>query len=626
MPMTRNPHSPPSPRTVFKPILALWRSKKGNVAVLTAFAMMAITGMAALAVDATKLVSNKMRLDNAAKIAAIAATAAAQADLTANGTSSSTYQTSASTAGANAFKANLSGNSIDTLPIPTITTSLTMTTGSSRAVVSSTVSYTGSAKTLIGGIVGHSSMTVSGNTSAAQSLNFYINIHILVDVSGSMNIGATAIDQYDMAYMQRYAQKSDGSRVILSLYGCNFACHGNWTIAPTTTVPNTVYAPTASQLSNNADGTVATPYTGVAYSTLYPAGVQTNGNTFDWAHNAGLTLRIDNVISALNAMLNTLITNQINMFCAGIAASCNDNHYKVAAWTFDNGFSGGGQDGDPTGTTGFALTTPTNAATLIQNITTPSMKDSSANPVQAVASYEVVPQATGSKNVSATVTGSQVAPYNSTSINAYIIPTGDGGTNIFNALYQLYRQITTRQPGGGTGTQADPLNAIILITDGINDNLSFISSDGQNSTRLSPKPASSVYPSQVISSGYGLNQYAITSSGPSDNFISEIDPAWCGWFKKSANSALSNDIIVSAMQINYGTIQSGSATNYINNGNSFIKSEMDNNNISSRIISCVSSSSLYQIATDSNTTTLTNALNTIIGNILIQKLQLIGTH
>eukprot|EP01042_Synura_sphagnicola_P005860 gene5860-7477_t len=322
-------------------------------------------GIAGLAIDTTAASSYKTRLDTAAKAASIAAVNYAQTYIIQNGTSNTTWQTNAQAIGQSTFTSNLSGSGVLSIPTPTISATL------ANSVVTAQVSYSTQVPTTLGAVLGIRNITVAGSVSSGVSYQPYINFHILLDVSESMNIGASILDQSNMKTMQTVIGHSSG---------CNFACHGQWFYTTTLLVPNPVITFTFDS-NGTKSSSKSTIYTNSNTSAAY-------GNTFLWAKNAGIKLRIDNAVSALSKMIIQINTYQTNSFCPTNPAICTSSpHYKVAAWTFDNGFSGGGQDGHSP-TTGFALTSnlganstsdPTSAAYMMANITTPDFTNSTGN-------------------------------------------------------------------------------------------------------------------------------------------------------------------------------------------------------------------------------------------------------
>jgi hypothetical protein len=86
--------------------------------------------------------------------------------------------------------------------------------------VIATASYSYPVPTFMSGIIGISTITVSGNAKATVNPITYINYYILVDVSQSMGIASTQADM-DTLYNRvvQYHNGSDGE------IGCVFACH-----------------------------------------------------------------------------------------------------------------------------------------------------------------------------------------------------------------------------------------------------------------------------------------------------------------------------------------------------------------------------------------------------------------
>ncbi len=198
--------------------LAGWRrDRRGNVAIITALLMIPLTGMAALAIDVGNAVSARASLDAAADSAALLATTVASNQYLA-GMANPTA--AAKTAAGQRFSAQ--AGSIDSVTLGTVSVGVTQ----SGAQFASTVTYTAGYQTALASVVGIDTITLRGVSASSLSVNPYVDIQVLMDVSASMLIAATPADITAMeALSSSYVPKpGDPGNVAGS---CAFACHWN---------------------------------------------------------------------------------------------------------------------------------------------------------------------------------------------------------------------------------------------------------------------------------------------------------------------------------------------------------------------------------------------------------------
>lgn len=183
-------------RSLAAPARSFGGDRRGGVVVLFAFAFVPLSIAVGAAVDYTYASKIKAKLDAAADLAAL------------TGVKTSTVMPTAAvakTAAIAAFQAN-----VGTLNRATVTsTSIAVTDdGLGRTA---TVAYSASVQTSLMGLVGISSIPISGSVKANSNLPTYIDFHILLDNTPSMGVGATPADVATMV-----ANTSDQ---------CGFACH-----------------------------------------------------------------------------------------------------------------------------------------------------------------------------------------------------------------------------------------------------------------------------------------------------------------------------------------------------------------------------------------------------------------
>lgn len=182
------------------------RDESGATFLLFALALMPVMLMLGAAVDYSRSTVARSALNSAADAAALTAVRQA-AQAYAAGQSS--WQTIGVQAGQSMFTANaatVTGVSVST---PSINIS------QSGAALTATLTYTGQVPTHFMSLAHVNSVTVGATVSASYTLPYYTalptytDIHIVIDVSQSMGIGATAADQQTM----------------YNAIGCTLACH-----------------------------------------------------------------------------------------------------------------------------------------------------------------------------------------------------------------------------------------------------------------------------------------------------------------------------------------------------------------------------------------------------------------
>ncbi len=183
-----------------------WAARSGSLTTITAFSAIPMIGFIGLSVDYGMELAAKSKLDHAADAAVVAAITSAQTYIV-NYTGTGDPTTSAIAVGkAQAlaqFKANI-GSLPAAVPTPTISMSI------SDRVVTASTSYSFTMPTIFMRALGTNSASFSGTASSTLTIPAFTNIHIIVDISSSMGIGATLKDQQIV-----YANANS----------CAFACH-----------------------------------------------------------------------------------------------------------------------------------------------------------------------------------------------------------------------------------------------------------------------------------------------------------------------------------------------------------------------------------------------------------------
>ena len=158
---------------------------RGNFATMTAILLMPMLGFTALAIDHWSVATAKSDIENAADAAALGAINRASAILKATGNIQSAIREGAE-AGANQFGGNVGKIPKTSVGRPEIVVKI------DGMNVTSRVKWSGVINTWMSSMFGWNVQNVSREIASSLTLPAYTQIHVLVDNSGSMGIGATA--------------------------------------------------------------------------------------------------------------------------------------------------------------------------------------------------------------------------------------------------------------------------------------------------------------------------------------------------------------------------------------------------------------------------------------------------
>ncbi|GJD60895.1 pilus assembly protein [Methylobacterium frigidaeris] len=181
--------------------MAFQRDRGGAVAILAALTSLVLVALAGSAFDYARARKDEARLDAALDAAVLAGAQAVKA-ADAKGKTDAQLKEAGAAAAAQMF-ASFTSNAAANAPQPQFDVTLN---GRSATV---TGSYTASTKTTLMGLSGITTMPFSGSVKAGVDLSPLIDVYLLIDVSGSMALGATTAD-------------IDLLRANLN---CAFACH-----------------------------------------------------------------------------------------------------------------------------------------------------------------------------------------------------------------------------------------------------------------------------------------------------------------------------------------------------------------------------------------------------------------
>lgn len=184
-------------------IVRLTKNESGAVALLFALALVPLIAMGGAAIDYVRASQVRANLNGAMDAATLAVARAANDGLRKG---ASDWKTAAERGGEAFFAANVAQAKI-LQSAPQATFSVTLENG----VISSTGQYAAAVSAPFMKLAGVESLTIGGRSNASISSPRYVDVHVVVDTSASMGIGATREDQIKM----------------ISALGCQFACHFN---------------------------------------------------------------------------------------------------------------------------------------------------------------------------------------------------------------------------------------------------------------------------------------------------------------------------------------------------------------------------------------------------------------
>jgi Flp pilus assembly protein TadG len=396
---------------------------RGNSAIIFAIAALPIISAVGCVIDYSYASMMKTKLQAAADAATLATVSnnspivtTAKA-MTGNGTvtNGSTYLTNFFNEDTSAF------TGISLSPSPTVTKS-----GQS---VTATASFTYAVPTYFLKLMGYSSITVSGTSSASFTLPTYIDFYLLLDVSGSMSFPSTTSEQ------QRLMAVNPDN---LGEYagGCQFACHftsqnacGQSTQGPIPAVGKSTNPNPGGYCQGfiiSRLGTTPTSFTAGTTNT-------TNGNSVNWSNSqvstcatAGtsqcIQLRADAVGYAVTALLSAATNKE--------AATGVSNEFRVGLFPF------------------------------IQNMCAPG----------STATGDVNKSNSCSVGLTSSLTGSTITTFAQnlatlldTGVNTTL---GSGGTHFENALSTMSSYINSIGTGSGP---TNTLPYVFIVSDGSQD-------------------------------------------------------------------------------------------------------------------------------------------------------------
>jgi Flp pilus assembly protein TadG len=366
---------------------------RANVAMTFALISIPIIFAAGMGVDYTMAARRQTKLDAAADAAALAAvtpamisanTCSVTVQCAANSQSlATTGQSAACNAAENMFCAQAS-------TVPGVSSiNLTVNVTQPPAINTPTqqqaaISYTALSQTAFAGVIRQNTINIAGKSTASAATAPNINFYVLADDSPSMAIPATTAGINAMMTATAGSPQSGTNEG-----GCAFACHES----------------------------------NPAYDNLGNPGGEDN---YALARNLGLTLRLDNLTTAIENLAST----------ASSTEASNKAIYNMAIYTFDTNASAARFG------SGCTYGTPLNT---IANLT--SNMNTASNEASGISLLEV---------------------YNNSGLLTSTCNDSDADTDIDDSLTGINSIMPT--PGNGTNSRGDsPQEVLFFVTDGVED-------------------------------------------------------------------------------------------------------------------------------------------------------------
>ncbi|MDO9058781.1 MAG: pilus assembly protein, partial [Bradyrhizobium sp.] len=180
--------------------------KSGNIAVIFTLALLPILSAIGCALDYSRATQVKSKLQSAVDAASVGSVSKKSPGFIAAGAMTGDGAIPEGVTDAtNIFNGNMSGVAGYTL------NSMTPTVTKTGSVITSNVTFSANVPTMFLGVMGKSTMTITGSSTSVAKMPLYIDFYLLMDNSPSMGVGATPTDVATMV-----ANTSDK---------CAFACH-----------------------------------------------------------------------------------------------------------------------------------------------------------------------------------------------------------------------------------------------------------------------------------------------------------------------------------------------------------------------------------------------------------------
>ena len=180
--------------TFFRLIGRFRRDRRGNIAVIFAVACVPLISAIGCAVDYTRAVTIRSKLQSAIDAASVGSVARLSPGSAAAATMSSDGPIQAGVDDATKiFNGNVAGMTGYTL------NSFTPSVTKSGVKIVSDMRFSADVSTMFLGVIGKSKMTVTGDSGAVNSLPPFLDFYLMLDVSESMGLPSTDAEQSRLA-------------------------------------------------------------------------------------------------------------------------------------------------------------------------------------------------------------------------------------------------------------------------------------------------------------------------------------------------------------------------------------------------------------------------------------------
>jgi Flp pilus assembly protein TadG len=398
--------------------------RRGNIAIMYALMLPVLMFGVGMAIDFTHAAQVRTKLNSAADAAVLAALTPGMM-VQSNAT--------AQTAAQNMFNGQTSG--LTSLAAGDTSVTITIVNPNGNALVRNvTVAYTAQNNNIFAGVLGAPTFLLSGSSTASASIAANINFYLLLDNSPSMALPAT---QTGINTLVSLTAQQDGGN------GCAFACHQASTGNGDT--EGNPCAKTSGSSTTYSAPTVGSSGSGSGNS--YCAASQgTQIDNYQLARNNSITLRLDELNSAVSTLMNTAYAAQT------ASTQTTPPKYQVAAFSMDSTYSIG--------------------LTELMGLTSNYVSGwSSASPnFQVMEMY--------SNNNDCASSGSNPCATSG--------GVGDVETNYDDSLGKINsgQSYSMPNPGNGTNTTGDtPQEVLFFVTDGVEDETTSSCSEPLTGTR-----------------------------------------------------------------------------------------------------------------------------------------------
>jgi Flp pilus assembly protein TadG len=295
------------------------RDRRGNIAVIFAFALLPVLSAIGCATDYSLASRMKAKMQSAADAAAVASISENSAGYIAATKMTSDGSVSVGVTDAtNIFKGNVPavGNGYTGDPLKTLPT--VIKTGSN---LTSVVTFTAQVPTVFMNVAGFSSLTISGSSSASASLPLYLDFYLTLDVSGSMGLPSTPAEALRM-------QAINPDNWVQYRTGCTLACHfapqKSACVDPPVTPPTNPAANPSSTSSTYTQQYNTNNYCmGYVYSRLSQSALTKliNSTSTQVIPNQVIPKQVPGLPDAMLPRLNTALDGSPNSLITGNTAS-----------------------------------------------------------------------------------------------------------------------------------------------------------------------------------------------------------------------------------------------------------------------------------------------------------------